>query len=175
MGEGAIPVLRDYLWDTSKFEDSRGFTFHCLEQLGLVYRQPCLQVVVEFLQRFDKDSKVLNSFAMCSLIELEAVEYIAIIREAFQQDCVDINIPGDLEDVEIALGLRTKRDKPQPTYNYQSSGMLQQFDAYRQNSEHDGYLDDYMASEPVRLSPKVGRNDPCPCGSGKKFKKCCLH
>ena len=28
--------------------------------------------------------------------------------------------------------------------------------------------------EPVRRSePKVGRNDPCPCGSGKKFKKCC--
>lgn len=27
----------------------------------------------------------------------------------------------------------------------------------------------------VRSSPKVGRNDPCPCGSGKKFKKCCLH
>jgi uncharacterized protein YecA (UPF0149 family) len=21
--------------------------------------------------------------------------------------------------------------------------------------------------------PKIGRNDPCPCGSGKKFKKCC--
>jgi hypothetical protein len=25
----------------------------------------------------------------------------------------------------------------------------------------------------VRLGPKVGRNDPCPCGSGKKYKKCC--
>ena len=24
-----------------------------------------------------------------------------------------------------------------------------------------------------RMVPKVGRNDPCPCGSGKKFKKCC--
>ena len=24
-----------------------------------------------------------------------------------------------------------------------------------------------------RQSPKVGRNDPCPCGSGKKYKKCC--
>ena len=23
------------------------------------------------------------------------------------------------------------------------------------------------------VAPKVGRNDPCPCGSGKKFKKCC--
>jgi uncharacterized protein YecA (UPF0149 family) len=22
---------------------------------------------------------------------------------------------------------------------------------------------------------KIGRNDPCPCGSGKKYKKCCLH
>ena len=27
-----------------------------------------------------------------------------------------------------------------------------------------------------RTGPKVGRNDPCPCGSGKKYKKCCgLH
>ena len=25
----------------------------------------------------------------------------------------------------------------------------------------------------VNTEPKVGRNDPCPCGSGKKFKKCC--
>jgi SEC-C motif domain protein len=25
----------------------------------------------------------------------------------------------------------------------------------------------------VRQQPKVGRNEPCPCGSGKKFKKCC--
>jgi SEC-C motif-containing protein len=25
----------------------------------------------------------------------------------------------------------------------------------------------------VRETPKVGRNDPCPCGSGKKYKKCC--
>lgn len=25
----------------------------------------------------------------------------------------------------------------------------------------------------VRSAPKTGRNDPCPCGSGKKFKKCC--
>ncbi|MBQ6892711.1 MAG: SEC-C domain-containing protein [Clostridia bacterium] len=26
---------------------------------------------------------------------------------------------------------------------------------------------------PVRKTEKVGRNDPCPCGSGKKYKKCC--
>lgn len=31
-------------------------------------------------------------------------------------------------------------------------------------------------TSPVRRSePRVGRNEPCPCGSGKKYKKCCLH
>ncbi len=29
------------------------------------------------------------------------------------------------------------------------------------------------AKQVVREAPKTGRNDPCPCGSGKKFKKCC--
>jgi preprotein translocase subunit SecA len=27
--------------------------------------------------------------------------------------------------------------------------------------------------QPKRVGPKVGRNDPCPCGSGKKYKQCC--
>jgi len=28
-------------------------------------------------------------------------------------------------------------------------------------------------AKPVRVGPKVGRNDSCPCGSGKKYKHCC--
>lgn len=37
------------------------------------------------------------------------------------------------------------------------------------------YVDgDIVKAKPVvRDAPKVGRNEPCPCGSGKKFKKCC--
>lgn len=36
-----------------------------------------------------------------------------------------------------------------------------------------------MAQDPTpqqtaRRPPRVGRNDPCPCGSGKKFKRCCM-
>jgi len=32
-----------------------------------------------------------------------------------------------------------------------------------------------LEAEATRITQeKVGRNDPCPCGSGKKFKKCCL-
>lgn len=30
-----------------------------------------------------------------------------------------------------------------------------------------------MKARPVRVEDKIGRNDPCPCGSGKKYKKCC--
>lgn len=36
----------------------------------------------------------------------------------------------------------------------------------------DAYFD--LPTPYVRETPKVGRNDPCPCGSGKKYKKCCL-
>ena len=29
------------------------------------------------------------------------------------------------------------------------------------------------ATPEVRTEPKIGRNEPCPCGSGKKYKRCC--
>ena len=35
--------------------------------------------------------------------------------------------------------------------------------------------DAHVAEPRRREGPRVGRNDPCPCGSGKKYKKCCLH
>ena len=35
--------------------------------------------------------------------------------------------------------------------------------------------DKTVKSQPVRVTGKVGPNDPCPCGSGKKYKKCCMH
>jgi uncharacterized protein YecA (UPF0149 family) len=43
--------------------------------------------------------------------------------------------------------------------------------SYAQRFREDGSV----KGETVRLKlDKVGRNDPCPCGSGKKFKKCCI-
>lgn len=35
-------------------------------------------------------------------------------------------------------------------------------------------FDDRSPSVPYIAPPKIGRNDPCPCGSGKKYKKCCM-
>lgn len=36
-----------------------------------------------------------------------------------------------------------------------------------------GFAGEKKAAEPRKVGNKVGRNDPCPCGSGKKYKKCC--
>ena len=55
-----------------------------------------------------------------------------------------------------------------------------QEEEYYDEEEDDDYdifgggYDSYETQKPfVREAPKVGRNEPCPCGSGKKYKKCC--
>ena len=37
-----------------------------------------------------------------------------------------------------------------------------------------GTADSVVKKQPVKVTNKVGPNDPCPCGSGKKYKKCCM-
>jgi SEC-C motif-containing protein len=37
----------------------------------------------------------------------------------------------------------------------------------------DPHHHEHVQQTMVREEPKIGRNDPCPCGSGKKYKKCC--
>jgi uncharacterized protein YecA (UPF0149 family) len=39
--------------------------------------------------------------------------------------------------------------------------------------QRDDLNKEYKRSKTVVKGEKVGRNDPCPCGSGKKYKKCC--
>ena len=42
--------------------------------------------------------------------------------------------------------------------------------------EHSGFLRRIwvrLTSKARRTARKTGRNDPCPCGSGKKYKRCC--
>lgn len=45
---------------------------------------------------------------------------------------------------------------------------------YDMYDEFDYYDEDSLSLQPIINSePKIGRNDPCPCGNGKKYKKCC--
>jgi hypothetical protein len=74
---------------------------------------------------------------------------------------------------------------------YESQGLSNPDDGFNfgddwEGEEHDhGHDHDFESADLdelgdeagtiVRDESKVGRNDPCPCGSGKKYKKCCLH
>jgi preprotein translocase subunit SecA len=81
---------------------------------------------------------------------------------------------------EEALSLMYKlqlRGKEEPAKRKEPEKRLQ---AIHQEAVGMGYSTTNQAEEvapgkpkPVKVGQKVGRNDPCPCGSGKKYKKCC--
>ena len=108
------------------------------------------------LEKFAKNDPALNGFLILGLVDLGALEAIDLIRRAYTMECVDLSVLGDVEDAEIEMGIRDRRATPPPRINLLTG--LPQWG-----------LDD------AAPRGKVGRNDPCPCGSGKKFKKCCLH
>jgi uncharacterized protein len=56
-------------------------------------------------------------------------------------------------------------EKREEVIVHMAAGLLGAYGYFRGASAH--------TSERRRNAPKIGRNDPCPCGSGKKYKKCC--
>ncbi|MDO9231269.1 MAG: preprotein translocase subunit SecA [bacterium] len=71
------------------------------------------------------------------------------------------------------------QEKPaQNSLNYSGGGEVEQFGASKQESMNNEQGSINAKQETKKLSPiinkdKIGRNDPCVCGSGKKYKKCC--
>jgi uncharacterized protein len=53
---------------------------------------------------------------------------------------------------------------------HMAAGLMGAYQYFRGQREADLSID---TPEPRNKVPKVGRNEPCPCGSGKKYKKCC--
>jgi hypothetical protein len=88
---------------------------------------------------------------------------------------------------DVARGFAEAKDAPrwvqrsEPWTFYDEAEILARQERWREEDDdrapsvtdqHDGLFD---FPEPyVREQPKPGRNDPCPCGSGMKYKKCCL-
>lgn len=56
---------------------------------------------------------------------------------------------------------------------YSSAGAPQQGEGQKRPLATNRSSSEGGKQQPVRVADKVGRNDPCPCGSGKKYKKCC--
>jgi uncharacterized protein YecA (UPF0149 family) len=116
---------------------------------------------------------------------LEAASpHIALIGAAFEAKCVDETIRGDFEDLQIDLGFLKERITPSRNYLLEKHPELenfaQMFSVFESALENEVISKKNVASKKltyIDVKPgqsKVGRNDPCPCGSGKKYKKCCL-
>jgi tetratricopeptide (TPR) repeat protein len=89
---------------------------------------------------------------------------------------VDETVVGDYEDVEIELGLKPQRENPRkPSQLTELGDKLRA--AAAGSPRANAILDDVSGSDhgqPFQSPGRTGRNHPCPCGSGKKYKKCCL-
>ena len=147
--------------------------------------------VQTFCQQLDADihQPSPSGFLISGLLDLEAEEAIESIAAAFKRNVVDCSIAGDLEDVEIALGLRQERETPARDYLAEMfpgvERLREQLKGYS-DEEKMAFIAKAMGFEkqpeeeagrehPISVrSEKIGRNDPCPCGSGKKYKKCCM-
>ena len=86
--------------------------------------------------------------------------------------------PYDLETVDNATELVFDIDLEKLYYNMidakaQYLYNLPQWDGIFSEEKRKDIRKQYNETKIVRNEQKVGRNDPCPCGSGKKYKKCC--
>ena len=84
----------------------------------------------------------------------EAYEMFKQMTYFIQEDCLKLLFRVKLTD-EAAEERKARDRLSQATMNRGADG-------------------EEIVREPRRVEKRVGRNDPCPCGSGKKYKKCCL-
>ncbi|MDS0527967.1 SEC-C metal-binding domain-containing protein [Clostridium sp. SHJSY1] len=89
-----------------------------------------------------------------------------------------LNNPYDLETVENNTELAFDMDLEKLYFNMLDAKAeylytLPQWDGIFSEEKRKQIEKYYKESKIVRNDSKIGRNDPCPCGSGKKYKKCC--
>ncbi|MDX2506512.1 MAG: 50S ribosomal protein L11 methyltransferase [Gammaproteobacteria bacterium] len=77
------------------------------------------------------------------------------------QDPIDV-IEGDVLDWSITIGSKEQySDDSRISYEYRCTQLKDE--------------PEYTLQKQTLTQKKTGRNDPCPCGSGKKYKRCCSH
>ena len=87
------------------------------------------------------------------------------VRDEFEQINMKMDAPGEKLVMEHWMKV----------FKEQSSSQRDD-DDYAEEDEEDEDFPPYIPPKQVkREAQKTGRNDPCPCGSGKKYKKCCIN
>lgn len=115
----------------------------------------------------DEENKVLIVEALCHQLSVEGLE---VVDEAAEEEFY-----SDIYESErIFYGFYKVMGLPHPKLGEWERIANQRDEDYanrKQELEMQGAP--AVSNQPVINEAKVGRNDPCPCGSGKKYKKCC--
>jgi hypothetical protein len=161
-GAESLDKISDHLLDKSRDDYSRFMAAQTIKEI--IKNDPgteemCLDVIVNCLDESSAELDYFNGLLISILVDLRAISKIDDIRRAFNNDKVDNFVNGDIEDIEIELELRKDRETPPPKFIIPNLSRL--FESIETNHNDYSYT-------------KTGRNDPCPCESGKKYKKCCL-
>ena len=137
--------------------------------MGLYLEIDDVNGVYRLVEEYDEDSAVFawSSLLVCLIMgdTARAEEMLSVARESnrYVEDYLigrkpmPAEIPnyygiGDENEAIVCIDLMSTAWKKHP-------------EAMRWLRLHAG---------PIQAAPRVGRNDPCSCGSGKKYKKCCL-
>ena len=178
IGPAALEPLTEYLADPGHGEWARVAAAKAIGLIGEEHAEAyddCVARLCLQLEKFVGQSETLNAFLISPLLDLGAVETAPFMEKAFAAGCVDELVQGDWEDVQIELGLKQRREHPRkPNMLTELGDKLRAAAA----APLDTPLDNPWSAPDETWDPpveplKTGRNDPCPCGSGKKFKKCC--
>lgn len=130
--------------------------------------------VLAFLIASPRADNVLDTHFITLLvwncIDVRVIRLLPLITQAWEKGYIEEFITGNLDS--ISRDIATPPRLAPATYS-----IFRQYQTYQPGSSppHPGLMNPPPAAdddEPVK--PEAGRNDPCPCGSGKKYKKCCM-
>ena len=168
MGGAAIEPLARTLGDPSAPSYRRSGAGESLAEIGEAHPE-LRETIILILERTlgtEQEDIALNAFLIISLCDLAAKQSLPIIEQVFKDDRADETIVS-LAEVQEHFGVPITAERPKWQYG---PGEPRRVDPH---AETDPALDEDTASTPYVAPDKVGRNDLCPCGSGKKYKKCC--
>jgi hypothetical protein len=139
-------------------------------------RERAFQLVGDVEARNDHLTTVLLSL----LAMLGDAESIPLIQPLFDEQLIDPwHWGGEAEDFAVYMrGEKTWVEEDSPDWVDDAAAFVkdhffQPLAPLPKKSKKFAPPDELVNEPIVRDGPKIGRNDPCPCGSGKKYKKCC--
>ncbi|MHA7139636.1 SEC-C metal-binding domain-containing protein [Rossellomorea arthrocnemi] len=135
--------------------------FYTLDVLGRIKSAEAEQALLRlFDQTADITAKTLISDYLCQQLSTDAIPKI----EAFIEEGYDENMLC----LEESLYVNCVMNGIVHPKLHQWKSLIEEVEKHSLDEQP------LLVTQPVQNGDKVGRNDPCPCGSGKKYKKCCL-